>query len=93
MKKRHSLARKIVISQLNKENIDDKDYKHALNVWRSLNVKDMGEYHDIYLATDVLSLADVFESFRETAIDHYKLDPTHYVSLPGFGWDALLKDD
>ena len=84
-------SKKDCYSQLNKEDIDDKDYKHALNVWKSLNVKNMGEYHDIYLATDVLLLADVFESFRETAIEHYKLDPTHYVSLPGFGWDALLK--
>ena len=69
-------SKKDCYSQLNKENIDDKDYKHALNAWRSLNVKDMGEYHDIYLATDVLLLADVFESFRETAIDYHKLDPT-----------------
>ena len=36
-------------------------------------------------------LADVFEAFRETAIDNYHLDPTHYVSLPGFAWDAMLK--
>ena len=84
-------SQKNCYSRLNKEDIGDKDYNHALNVWKSLNVKDMGEYHDIYLATDVLLLADVFESFRETAIEHYKLDPTHYVSLPGFGWDALLK--
>ena len=84
-------SQKDCYSQLNKEDIGENDYKHALNVWKSLNVKNMGQYHDIYLATDVLLLADVFESFRETAIDHYKLDPTHYVSLPGFGWDALLK--
>ena len=84
-------SQKDCYSQLNKESIADKDYKHALNVWKDLNVKNMGEYHDIYLATDVLLLADVFEAFRETAIDNYHLDPTHYVSLPGFAWDALLK--
>ena len=84
-------SQKDCYSQLNKEDIDDDDYKHALNVWNKLNVKNMGEYHDIYLATDVLLLADCFEAFRETAIENYKLDPTHYVSLPGFGWDALLK--
>ena len=84
-------SQKDCYSQLNKESIADKDYNHALNVWKELNVKNMGEYHDIYLATDVLLLADVFEAFRETAIDNYHLDPTHYVSLPGFAWDAMLK--
>ena len=45
----------------------------------------------MYLSTDVLLLADVFEAFRETAISNYHLDPTHYVSLPGYAWDAMLK--
>ena len=78
-------------SQLNKEDISDNDYKHALNVYEQLNVKNMGQYHDIYLSTDVLLLADVFEAFRETATINYHLDPTHYVSLPGYAWDAMLK--
>ena len=84
-------SQKDCYSQLNKESISDTDYKHALNVWKQLNINNMGEYHDLYLATDVLLLTDVFEAFRDTAISNYHLDPTHYVSLPGFGWDALLK--
>ena len=53
--------------------------------------KDLGEYHDLYLRTDVLLLADVFENFRSTCLSHYRLDPFHYFSLPGLSWDALLR--
>ena len=51
----------------------------------------MGEYHDLYLKTDVLLLADVFENFRSNCIQSYSLDPVHYYTLPGFAWDACLK--
>ena len=52
----------------------------------------MGDYHDLYLRTDVLLLADVFETFRATSMKHYQLDPAYYFSLPGMAWDALLKE-
>ena len=51
----------------------------------------MGDYHDRYLKSDVLILADVFENFRKTGKEHYNLDPAHYSSCPGFAWDAVLK--
>jgi len=51
----------------------------------------MGDYHDLYVATDVLLLADVFENFRKVCQDKYGLDPAHYYSAPGLSWDALLK--
>ena len=51
----------------------------------------MGEYHDLYLKTDILLLADVFENFRKMCLDYYELDPCHYVSAPGLSWDACLK--
>ena len=51
----------------------------------------MGEYHDLYLRSDILLLADVFENFRETCLLYYGLDPAHYVSAPGLAWDAMLK--
>ena len=50
-----------------------------------------GDYHDIYLATDAILLADVFENFRKTCLKHYELDPAHYYTSPGLSWDALLK--
>ena len=51
----------------------------------------MGDYHDLYLKTDVLFLADVFEKFISTCLDYYGLDPCCYFSSPGLSWDAMLK--
>ena len=79
-------------STLNEENIDDKEYEHAIKVWKTFNIKNIGEYHDLYLKTDVLLLSDIFESFRKTAINNYDLDPANgYFTLPNFAWDAMLK--
>lgn len=54
-------------------------------------MKTLGEYSDIYLKTDILLLADVFEQFREASLATYKLDPANYYTTPGFSWDAMLK--
>ena len=78
-------------STLNNECITDKDYQHAQNVWNTFKLQSMGEYHDLYLKSDVLLLADVFENFRKTCIQYYKLDPCHYFTSPGLSWDAMLK--
>ena len=51
----------------------------------------MGQYHDLYLKSDVLLSADVFEKFRKTCPRYYKLDPCHYFTSPGLSWDAMLK--
>ena len=78
-------------SILNDEHISDEDYKHAQTVWETFKLNTMGEYHDLYLKTDVLLLADVFENFRRTCSEYYKLDPCHYFTSPGLSWDAMLK--
>ena len=78
-------------SILNDEHITDDEYKHAQAVWETFNLKNMGEYHDLYLKTDVLLLADVFENFRRTCLEYYKLYPCHYYTSPGLSWDAMLK--
>ena len=79
-------------SFLNDENISDDDYQHAINVWNTFNCKTIRDYHDLYLKSDVLLLADVFEKFRATCLHHYKLDPAHYYTSPGLAWDACLKE-
>ncbi|CAI2192901.1 5626_t:CDS:2, partial [Funneliformis geosporum] len=50
-----------------------------------------GEYHDLYLKTDVLSLADIWTEFQKMSIEYYELDPNHYVSAPSLFWDGMLK--
>ena len=78
-------------SLLNDEHISDEDYEHAQNVWNTFSLKNMGDYHNLYLGSDVLLLADVFENFRKTCLEYYKLDPCHYFTSPGLSWDAMLK--
>ena len=78
-------------SILSNEHITDKQYDHAQNVWKTFNLKTMGDYHDLYLKSDILLLADVFENFRVTCLQYYKLDPCHYFTSPGLAWDAMLK--
>ena len=73
------------------ENIDDIDYRHGNNVFKIFKLKNLREYHDLYVQSDTLLLADVFENFRNTSIKVYELDPAHFLSLPGLAWQACLK--
>ena len=79
---------------LRDECISDKDFLDAVNVWNMFKMKTMGNYHDLYdlyLKTDVLLLADVFENFIGMCIEYYGLDPCYYFSSPGLIYDAMLK--
>jgi hypothetical protein len=78
-------------SRLNEESISVQDYERAQHIWETFHCKTLQDYHDHYLKTDVLLLADVFEQFRRTGMEYYKLDPAQYLTLPSFSWDALLK--
>ena len=78
-------------SILTDEGISDEQYTHAQKVWDTLNIKTMGDYDDLYLQSDILRLADVFENFRRTCLQYYKLDPAHYFTSPGLSWDAMFK--
>ena len=51
----------------------------------------MKDYHDLYLKYDVLLIADVFEKFRNNSLKNYVLCPSHYLSIPGLSWEAMLK--
>ena len=70
---------------------DDEDYEHAKKVWDFFGCERFRDYHELYLQTDVLLLADVFESFRRTSLEYYGLDPAWYISLLAMAWDAMLK--
>ena len=78
-------------SNLNMSDIRDHDYEHVHKVWKEYGLKNLGEYHDLYLKTDVLLLSNVSEAFRNTCLEHYKLDLAHFCALPGLAWQACLK--
>ena len=77
-------------SYLYEEDITDEDYRRAQRIWEHFNIKNIGEYHGLYLMTDVYLLTDVFENFREMCLNYYGLDPAHYITLPNFAWSAFL---
>ena len=79
-------------SSLNMENITDVDYRHAKRVFKNLhNNKNLVDYHDLYVQSDTLLLADVFKNFRNKCIEIYELDLAHFLSAPGLAWQACLK--
>ena len=79
-------------SELNKEGITDEDYVHAQKVWDVFEIKNLGEYHDLYVQSDAILLAEVYENFRDKCIEIYQLDPAHFLSAPGLAWQACLKN-
>ena len=78
-------------SNLTMENITETDYIHANNVFKTFKLNNLGDYHDLYVQSDTLLLADVFENFRKACIKTYELDPAHSISLPGLAWQVCLK--
>ena len=78
-------------SNLNMSLISEDDYQNAQRVWEEFGIRDLGDYHDLYLRKDVVLLANVYEAFRDTCLKHYKLDPLHFYTSPGLAWKACLK--
>ena len=80
-------------SELNNKNVSESDYKHAKEVWDAFNIKSVRHYHDLYIQSNVILLADVFETFRDAHIclTYYELDPAWYYTAPGLSRDAMLK--
>ena len=70
--------------------ISEADYAGALKIYNLFQCANLGDYHDVYLQTDVLILADVFEKFRQVCIKVYELDPVHFFSAPNLSWEAML---
>ena len=82
---------KAFYSKLTGKGINNYNYNHVLEVWKTCKIKKLKEYHEVYNKTDVLLLADVFEKFRDLCLKNYGLDPAHYYTAPGLAWDAMLK--
>ena len=78
-------------SNLNLEDISDEDYAHAQKVWDVFEINNLGEYHDLYVQSDTLLLADVYENFRNMCLDICRHDPTYFVSARGLAGQACLK--
>ena len=78
-------------SNVTMENITETDYIHANNVFKTFKLNNLGDYHDLYVQSDTLLLADVFGNFRKAYIKKYELDPAHFISLPRLAWQACLK--
>ena len=71
--------------------IGEDDYQHAQRVWKEFGIQNLGDYHDLYLRTDVVLLANMYEAFRDTCLRHYFLDAAHLYMAPGLAWKACLK--
>ena len=78
-------------SNLNMEDIDDIDHGHGNNVFKGFKLENLVDYHDLYVQSDTLLLADVFENFRDVCLKEYELDPAYFLPLPGLAWQACLK--
>ena len=78
-------------SILNMGDIRDIDHRHAKTVFKEYKINNLGDYHDLYVQSDTLLLADVFENFRNKCIETYKLDPAYFLSAPALTWKACLK--
>jgi hypothetical protein len=76
---------------LTQSSISSDDYNFVKKVWSAFECKDFGDYHDIYLMTDCLLLADVFENFRNVSFKNFQIEPVHFFTLPMFSWTAALK--
>ena len=85
------LPDKEAYSSLNMEDIIDIDYRHANKVFKEFKLKNLGDYHDLYVKSDMLMLADIFEYLRNKSIEINELDPAHILSAPGLAWQESLR--
>ena len=71
--------------------VSDEDYQHAQKVFEAFGCDNLADYTRLYCKSDVLLLADAFESFIDVCLGKYELDPSHYITAPALSWDAMLK--
>ena len=89
--KHHYQIKKVFYSEINLEDIADKDYAHDQKGFEEFKLKNLDDQHGLYVQSDTLLLADVFENFRKKCIEIYELDPAQFLSAPGLVWQACFK--
>ena len=78
-------------SNLNMSGVSDEDYEHARKIWRQFDISNLGEYHDLYLQTDVILLANVFEMFRHVCLRNYGSCSLLHISRIGLA--SMFKEN
>ena len=76
---------------MNMEDITDVDYTHPKRVCKDFQIKNLREYHDLYVQSNTLLLADAFENFRNMCFERYEFEPAIFLSAPGLAWQAAGK--
>ena len=84
-------SKKDFYSSSNLENISDEDYSHIQKLWDVFEKRKLGEYHNLYVKSDRLLLADVFENFRNMCLEIYRFEPVYFMSAPGLAWQSCFK--
>ena len=79
-------------SYLNIEDITYADYWHSKRVCKDFEMKNLGEYHDLYIQSDILLLADICEKFRNICLEIYKFDSARFLAAPSLAWQASLQN-
>ena len=80
-------------SSLNMEDITDVDHRHSKRVFKKINNKNLGNYHDLYVQSDTLLLADVLENFRNKCTEIYELDPANFFICTWISMASLVKEN
>ena len=89
---KHHYLKKIFYSHLNVDNITDADYAQSKRVFKDFEMKNLGEYNDLYVQSDTLLLVDLLENFRNMSLEIYEVDSGKFLSAPGLPWQAALKN-
>ena len=75
------------------ENITNLEYRHSKSVWGDFGIQNLRNYFDLYVNSDTLLLADVFQNFKSKYIEIYELDPAHLTSQHLLGLEGMLKEN
>ena len=86
-------GKKAFYNNLNIGDITDADYRHANSVFKEFKMNNLDDYHDLYVKSDTVLLADVFENFRNTCLKIYELDPSHFLTAPEVSMASLFREN